>query len=86
MANINDVKKFEGTITEDDFVRGLLMISDDESLGSIWEKCITCDKCIFEKQCQTICSTLEDLDPVKNPTCRDVINILLGDTKVEDIK
>ena len=83
---MDKVKKFVGSVSQDDFVRGLLLVSDDDTMGGVWEKRVTCNKCIFEKQCQTICSTMEEADPSKNPTCRDVINLLLGEIKVEDIK
>lgn len=83
---MDKIKKFEGSISQDDFVRGLLLVSTDDTMGGVWEKCVTCNHCIFEKQCQTICSTMEDVEPSKNPTCRDVINLLLGEIRVEDIK
>ena len=83
---MDKIKKFEGSISQDDFVLGLLLARGVETSGDIWEKVVACNHCKFEKQCQVICSTLEEQDPSKNPTCRDVINLLLGEIKVEDIK
>ena len=79
------LKNLIGSISIEDFMRGLLQANKTNRLGETWEKCVTCDKCIFESQCQAICSELEDMDHSKNPTCRDVINLLLGEIKLEDI-
>jgi hypothetical protein len=83
---MDKITKLVGSINYEDFLRGLLQVSDDNTMGGVWEKCVTCNHCIFEKQCQVICSTMEDVYPSKNPTCRDVINLLLGDISIEDIK
>jgi hypothetical protein len=83
---MDTINKLVGSISIEDFMRGLLQATKTNHLGETWEKCVTCDKCLFEKQCQTICSTLEEQDTSKNPTCRDVINLLLGEIKVEDVK
>ena len=80
---MDKVKKFEGSISQDDFVLGLLLARGVETSGDIWEKIIDCNHCKFAKQCAEICSTMEDND--KNPTCGQVINLLLGEIKVEDI-
>ena len=80
---MENLKKFENSVSTDEFVRGLLLISKDNTLGAVWEKVINCNNCIFEKQCAQITSTLEDQD--KYPTCQDVINILTGERTVEDI-
>ena len=78
------IKKFEGSISQDDFVLGLLLARGVESSGDIWEKVIDCNHCKFAKQCEEVCSALEDIG--KNPTCREVINLLLGEISVADIK
>ncbi len=80
------MKNFIGSVSYEEFLRGLLLISDDNTLGGVWEKSVSCDRCAFEKQCHAICNTIENMDPAKNPTCRDVVNLLLGDIKAEDIK
>ena len=78
------IKKLEGSISQDNFVLGLLLARGVETSGDIWEKVIDdCNHCKFAKQCAELCATLKDHD--KNPTCREVINLLLGEIKVEDI-
>lgn len=81
-----DIKKFEGSRTLDEFINGLLLAGKSNTLGEVWEKCINCTNCLFAESCQLLCSALEEQDPTKNPTCRDVVNILLGEIKAEDLK
>ena len=81
---MDKIKKLVGSVTQDDFVLGLLLARDVNSSGDIWEKVIDCNHCKFVKQCEELCSVLDDQG--KNPKCRDVINLLLGEIKVEDIK
>jgi hypothetical protein len=80
------LRKFEGSIDQNYFLQGLLLTKGDNTPGHIWEKCVNCTNCLVAKQCSIICGTLEEIDHTKNPKCRDIINILLGEMKVEDIK
>ena len=81
---MDKVKKFIGSVSQDDFVLGLLLARGVESSGDIWEKVIDCNHCKFSKQCAEICSTLDDLG--KNPTCSDVINLLLGEIALDETR
>ena len=81
---MDKIRKFEGSVSQDDFILGLLQARGVETSGDIWEKVIDCNHCKFAKQCAEICSTLDNHG--KNPTCRDVINILLGEIKVEETR
>ena len=81
---MDKINNLVGSVSQEDFVLGLLLARDVETSGDIWEKVIDCNHCNFAKQCSEICSTLEDKDI--NPTCGDVINLLMGEIKVEDIK
>jgi hypothetical protein len=81
---MNKTKKLVGSVTQDDFILGLLLARGVESSGDIWEKVVGCSYCKFAKQCSEICYELEDLG--KNPRCGDVVNLLLGEIKVEAIK
>ena len=81
---MDKIKKLVGSVSQDDFVLGLLSARDVETSGDIWEKVVDCNHCKFAKQCTELCSILDDQN--KNPTCREVINLLLGEIKVEDIK
>jgi hypothetical protein len=79
-----DLKKFEGSVSRHEFIQGLIMARTETTTpGHIWEKNVYCPNCLFAKQCSNITSALV---PKKNPKCRDIINLLLGEIKVEDIK
>ena len=73
-----------GSVTIEDFVRGLLLLRDVETCGDIWERCMDCNHCAFAKQCKAIGDHFAGHD--KNPTCGQIIDLLLGDIKVEDIQ
>lgn len=83
---MENIKKFEGSVSQDDLILNMVSVSKTNTLGEIWEKCVTCNHCDFQEQCATICTALEEQSPSKNPTCRDVINTLLGELKIEDVK
>lgn len=82
---MDNIKKLEGSVSTEDFILGLVQESRTNTLGEIWEKCVNCCNCKFSKMCAEICSTLEDQEPTKNPTCREVVSLLLGEIKLEDI-
>lgn len=79
-----DIKKFEGVVSTDDFVNGLLLASGVETLGDVWEKLLDCNRCKFAKQCKEIGDACAEQD--KNPACGEIIDLLLGDLKAENIK
>lgn len=81
---MDKIKKLVGSVSQDAFVLGLLLARDVETSGDIWEKVIDCNHCKFAKQCAEVCSTLEDRG--KNLMCREVVNLLLGEISLEDIK
>lgn len=72
-----------GSVSQEEFIRGLLLASTENSLGDMWEKCAGCDHCMFVNKCHAICAALDDQN--KNPTCGQVIDLLLGVLKPEDI-
>lgn len=72
------------SVDQDMFIQGLLMSRNIKSAGDIWEKCVECTSCLFAKQCQKLSDILEDQD--KNPTCGQIINLLMGNLKPEEIK
>ena len=83
MDNIN---KLVGSVSQQEFIQGLIQARvNTPTPGHIWEKCVHCPNCTFAEQCYTICKALENENWEKNPTCRDVINLLLGKVRVEDI-
>jgi hypothetical protein len=81
---MDKIRKLEGSVSQDDFILGLLQARGVETLGDIWEKHIDCNHCKFAKQCKAIGDAFADQD--KNPACGQIVDLLLGDIKVEDIK
>lgn len=79
MVKIEDLA---GSCDQNYFIQGLLLASRKNSLGEMWEKCVTCPHCLFAKQCQNLSAIMEDNG--KNPTCGQVIDILLGDLSPDD--
>ncbi len=79
---MDEIKKLEGSVSVEDFVRGLLLASKDNSLGEMWEKCVSCPNCLFEKQCGELSEMMEARG--QNPQCGQVIDILLGDLSPDD--
>ena len=79
MVKIEDLA---GSCDQNYFVQGLLLASKDNSLGEMWEKCVTCPRCLFAKQCGNLCELMEAQG--KNPTCGQVVDILLGNLSPDD--
>lgn len=76
------IEELAGSCDQNYFVQGLLLASRDNSLGEVWEKSVTCPRCLFAKQCQHVTALLEKQG--KNPGCGQVVDILLGDLNPED--
>lgn len=72
-----DIKKLEGSITTDMFLEGLLRSESGSTYGTIWEKCVTCEHCLFAVPCRSI----ED----KTLRCGQIVDLLMGELKAEDI-
>ena len=81
MDNIN---KFAGSVSTEDFINGLLGAAGVESLGDVWERLQDCNHCPFVKQCNAIGEYFDNQD--KNPSCGHIISFMLGELKEEDIK
>lgn len=79
MVKIEDLA---GSCDQNYFVQGLLLASKDNSLGEMWEKCVTCPRCLFAKQCGNLGELMEARG--KNPTCGQVVDILLGSLSPDD--
>ena len=75
-----DIKKYEGSLSFDDFEEGLVSRGCCKSFGEVWEKCVTCNHCKHQVACDTLCNQLDS-----NLSCSQVIDILLGQVKIEDI-
>ena len=74
---MDKINKFVGSVSQDDFVLGLLLARGVETSGDIWEKVIDCNHCKFAKQCAEFSQYMEAQD--KNPRCGQIIDILLGE-------
>jgi hypothetical protein len=81
--NINKLKKFEGSVSQHEFIQGLIMArAETTTPGHVWERNVHCTNCLFAKSCAMI---TEELLP-DQATCHNIINLLLGEIKVEDLK
>ena len=76
------IEDLAGKCDQNYFVQGLLMASKNNSLGEMWEKCVECPHCLFAKQCASLGELMEAKG--KNPTCGQVVDILLGDLDPND--
>ena len=76
------IDELAGSFDQNYFVQGLLLASEHNSLGEMWEKCVTCPQCLFAKPCGTLSEQMEAQG--KNPHCREVVDILLGDLDPND--
>lgn len=76
------IEDLAGKCDQNMYIQGLLMASKHNSLGEMWEKCVTCPNCLFAKQCASLGELMEA--DGKNPTCGQVVDILLGDLSPDD--
>lgn len=76
------ISELAGSCDQNYFIQGLLMASKNNSLGEMWEKCVTCPQCLFAKPCGLLSEQMEARG--QNPHCGQVVDILLGDLSPED--
>lgn len=81
---MNDIKNLYGSISTEDFIDGLLSALAVDSLGDIWDKNADCGHCRFVKQCKIIGEHFDKQN--KNITCGQIVDLLLGEIALEDIK
>ncbi len=81
---MEDIKKYEGSINFDDFADNLLHYGGCRTYGDVWEKCVSCNHCEYEKACEAICDKIAEAHDV-DIKCSQVINVLLGYKKIDDI-
>ena len=79
-----DIKKLEGSLSFDDFATGLLSHKGCETYGDVWEACVNCGNCPHHAACEALGDMF--LDRGINLSCNQVIDILLGDLKIEEVK
>lgn len=76
------ISELAGSMDQNYFVQGLLLASKGNSLGEMWEKCVSCPNCLFAKPCGLLSEQMEARG--QNPRCGQVVDILLGDLSPED--
>ena len=77
------MKKLIGSVSQDEFVSGLLLARGVETSGDIWEKLMDCNHCKFVKQCQQLGDAMELLN--RHPRCGQIVDMLLGELEPEDL-
>jgi hypothetical protein len=75
-----DIKKLEGSLSFDDWEEGLVSYGNCKSFGDVWEKCVTCNYCDHKAACVAL------QDEYYNITCAQVIDLLLGQKTLEQIR
>ena len=76
------ISELAGSCDQNYFIQGLLLASKGNSLGEMWEKCVSCPNCLFAKPCGLLSEQMEARG--QNPRCGQVVDILLGDLSPED--
>ena len=76
------INELAGSFDQNYFVQGLLLASHYNSLGEMWEQCVTCPRCLFAKPCGTLSEQMEARG--QNPQCGQVVDILMGDLSPDD--
>ena len=81
-----DIKKYEGSLSLENFVEGLLTARvENKTLGEVWEDCVSCDHCPHRDACRDLTEYVfatKDTDLY----CDQVIEILLGNLKIEEVE
>ena len=80
---MDKINQLAGSVDQNELIQGLLLASKKNSLGEQWEKCVTCPQCLFAKQCGALSEEMEARG--QNPSCSNVVDILLGDLNPDDV-
>ena len=78
-----DIKKYEGSISFDEFIDNLSASRGCNTVGDIWEKCVTCNHCKHRTECEAISDQV--VDNGGQISCKQVIDILYGEISSEVI-
>jgi hypothetical protein len=79
-----EIKKYEGQLSMEEYAAGLLNRFDCKTLGSLWEQHVKCQNCSQREACNELSDEMMTQHNI-NLTCRQVIDILLGDLKIETL-
>lgn len=76
-----ELKKYENSLSLTDYTEGLIQSRRGfKTLGEVWEHCIKCNYCEHQAACQALGAEYPEI------MCSQVIDILLGDLKIENLK
>lgn len=78
-----NIKELKGSVSTEEYLKGLTVPKELSTLGKVWESCIDCNHCRFVEQCRE----LGDYFYLKDETvmCHQVVDILLGNLDPEDL-
>ena len=76
------ISELAGSVDQNYFVQGLLLASQHKSLGEMWERSVSCPRCLLAKPCSLLSEQMEARG--QNPQCGQVVDILLGDLSPDD--
>ena len=80
---INDIKKYEGSISDDVYLSAL-RTSSMISLGEIFEAAVSCYNCTLKDICTTKIKPAFD-EARLDVDCAEVVDILLGNKTIDEV-
>jgi hypothetical protein len=80
---MDNIKKYESSVSFDDFIDNLSASRGCKTIGDIWEKCVTCNNCKHRAACEAISDQV--VDNGGQISCKQVIDILYGELTVEAV-
>lgn len=81
-----DVEDFQvDPIGLEDFTSALLVANKHktETFGDLWEELVECNKCPYSEQCNKLLAYMKDKG--KEFECRNFINVLVGDSEMDEL-
>lgn len=83
MDNKN-IKKLVGSVSLSELVDGVLGATNNKTVGDFYDAHVSCARCHFQNKCETLATYLEEQG--KNPSCAQLISIMIGESKLTDIE
>jgi hypothetical protein len=71
-------KKLKGSISFDDFLKGLLSGGSCKTFGEVWEKCVNCSCCEHREACERFAEEHYEV------RCSQFIDMLLGNISIKE--
>lgn len=79
-----DIKKLKGSVNFETVVDNMLSPSGCRTLGEVWSRCVDCGHCSYRNECEELHDHFIDQNAIIR--CDQVIDFLLGNITMEDIK